>query len=103
MLAMPAVNYIKHLRENEDLSINEIARKTGHNWRTVKKYADGDLSEQEVVKKKRGIMYEKGYGEIVDCWLEEDMKLNRKDRRTNLAIFEQLKEEYGFEGSYRTV
>jgi predicted transcriptional regulator len=36
MLAMPAVNYIKHLRENEDLSINEIARKTGHNWRTVK-------------------------------------------------------------------
>jgi hypothetical protein len=67
------------------------------------KYADGDLSEQEIAMKKRGMMYEKGYGEIVDYWLEEDMKLNRKDRRTNLAIFEQLKEEYGFEGSYRTV
>ncbi|MEK4382285.1 hypothetical protein NSS70_10565 [Aeribacillus sp. FSL K6-2848] len=43
---MPEVNYIKHLREKEDLSINEIARKTGRNWRTVKKYADGESFEE---------------------------------------------------------
>jgi transposase len=49
------------------------------------------------------MMYESQHGEIVDDWLKEDMKLPRKDRRTNLAIFKQLKEEYGFEGSYRTV
>ena len=36
MLAMPEINYIKHLRENEDLSLSEIARKTGKDWRTVK-------------------------------------------------------------------
>lgn len=45
MLAMLEVNYIKHLREKDDLSINEIARKTGFNWRTVKKYADGESLE----------------------------------------------------------
>ena len=43
---MPEVDYIKHLRENEDLSINEIAKKTGRNWRTIKKYADGKIFEE---------------------------------------------------------
>lgn len=43
MLAMPEVNYIKHLRENEDLNISEISRKIGVDWRTAKKYADGEV------------------------------------------------------------
>ncbi|WP_079707632.1 IS21 family transposase [Paraliobacillus ryukyuensis] len=103
MLAMPEVNYIKHLRENEDLSINEISRKTGCNWRTVKKYADGEVSQESLSSSKKGMMYDEGYGEIVDYWLEEDMKLKRKDRRTNKNMFEQLKREHGFKGSYRTV
>jgi transposase len=103
MLAMPKVDYIKHLREEEDLSINEIARKTGCNWRTVKKYADGESFEETLKFTKRGMMYEDGFGEIVDFWLEEDMKLKRKDRRTNKKIFEDLRDKHGFKGSYRTV
>jgi transposase len=103
MLAMPEVNYIKHLRENEDLSINEISRKTGCNWRTVKKYADGEVPLEPLPFSKKGMMYEEGYGEIIDYWLEEDMKLKRKDRRTNKNMFEQLKKEHEFKGSYRTV
>ena len=39
---MPKAGYFKHLREEEDLSKNEISRKIGCNWRTVKKYADED-------------------------------------------------------------
>ncbi|MFY2158558.1 IS21 family transposase [Cytobacillus firmus] len=103
MLAMPEVNYIKHLRENEDLSINEIVRKTGKNWRTVKKYADGEVPQENLVFNKGGMMYEDGFGEIVDCWLEEDLKLKKKDRRTNMAMYKQLCREYEFKGSYRTV
>lgn len=103
MLAMPEVNYIKHLRENEDLTISEISRKTGHNWRTIKKYADGEVPLQSLPVSKRGMMYDSEFGEIVDCWLEEDLKLKKKDRRTNKKIHEDLKNEYGFEGSYRTV
>jgi transposase len=103
MLAMPEIHYIKHLRENEDLNISEIARKTGNNWRTVKKYADGNVRSKEIEQKKRGMMYEEGYGEIVDDWLEEDLKLKRKERRTSKRIFQQLKNEHGFQGSYRTV
>ncbi len=103
MLAMPEVNYIKHLRDNEDLTINEIVRKTGNNWRTVKKYADGEVPLEGLHSSKRGMMYEEEYGEIVDCWLEEDMKLKKKERRTNKRMYEQLKEEHHFSGSYRTV
>lgn len=103
MLAMPEVNYIKHLREVEGMSISEIAKKTGRNWRTAKKYADGEVPVESLPFRRRGMMYEEGYGEIVDCWLEEDMKLKKKERRTNKKMFEQLREEHGFKGSYRTV
>lgn len=96
---MPVVDYIKHLREEEDLSINKIAKKTGHNWRTVKKYTDKDNFEKSLTFTKRGMMYEKGFGEIVDDWLEEDRKLKKKERRTNKKIYEELR----FTGSYRTV
>ncbi|SDZ57160.1 hypothetical protein SAMN05421736_11843 [Evansella caseinilytica] len=53
MLAMPEVDYIKHLRE-EDLSKNEIARKTGRNWRTVKTYPDGESLEKSFTFSKGG-------------------------------------------------
>ena len=102
---MPEIHYIKHLRETDDLSISEISRKVGKNWRTVKKYADGDVypSDFDINFTKTGMMYDSEFGEIVDLWLEEDSKLRRKERRTNKKIFNQLKTEYNFKGSYRTV
>ncbi|HFJ9287519.1 TPA: IS21 family transposase, partial [Bacillus toyonensis] len=105
MLTMPKIHYIKHLRETDDLSISEISRKVGKNWRTVKKYADGEVypSDTDTIFTKTGMMYGSEFGEIVDFWLEEDSKLRRKERRTNKKIFNQLKTEYNFKGSYRTV
>ncbi|KAF0994885.1 hypothetical protein BJQ97_01534 [Geobacillus sp. TFV-3] len=46
MLAMPEMNRIRKLREKKGLSIAEISRETGYNWRTVKKYAAAFLSNQ---------------------------------------------------------
>lgn len=103
MLAVAEVNYIKHLREIEELSINEISRKMGCNWRTAKKYADGETSPPSLPIQKKGMMYDKGFGEIVDCWLEEDFKLKKKERRTNKKIFDDLQKKHNFKGSYRTV
>lgn len=39
MLKLPRQDYIKYLYENEDLSINEISKTLGVNWRTDQKYA----------------------------------------------------------------
>ncbi|MFD2658609.1 IS21 family transposase [Gracilibacillus thailandensis] len=99
---MPEINHIKKLRNEKSLSINEISRRTGFSWETVKKYADGDLLPSESVPKKRGMMYDEKWGEIVSDWLMEDHALKKKLRRNNKIIYKQLK-ELEFPGSYRTV
>ncbi|KZN96499.1 hypothetical protein AZI98_08300 [Aeribacillus pallidus] len=63
MLAKPEIHHIKHLREKKGLSLSEIVRRTGFNWKTVKKYADGDISVRQKMKRKRGMMEEEGYGQ----------------------------------------
>ena len=102
MLAMPEINHIKKLRNEKSLSINEISKRTGFCWSTVKKYADNDQLPEEKVPVKRGMMYEEKWGEIVIDWLMEDFALKKKLRRRNTTIFEKL-QELGFPGSYRTV
>lgn len=102
MLAMPEINHIKKLRNIKSLSINEISKRTGFSWVTVKKYADGDQLPAEKIVEKKGMMYEEEWGEIVIDWLVEDYALKKKSRRNNKNIFEGL-QKLGFTGSYRTV
>lgn len=55
---MPEINYIKHLRNEKSLSINQIKNTLNINWRTAKKYADeGQLPKEKLIKKP-GTMYE---------------------------------------------
>jgi len=102
MLTMPEINSIKYLRNDKSLSINKIADIHKINWRTAKKYADGEQIPKEKVKGKKGMMYEEKWGEIVSDWLLEDQKLKRKSRRINKTLFGDL-QEMGFPGSYRTL
>ncbi|GAQ17659.1 transposase [Oceanobacillus picturae] len=99
---MPEVNHIKKMRNEKSLSINEISRRTGFSWETVKKYADEDHLPSENLSKKGGMMYEGKWGEIVSDWLLEDYALKKKLRRNNKIIYQQLK-NLNFPGSYRTV
>src|SRR5690606_756257 len=99
MLAMPEINCIKLMRNQKSLSINKISKTIGINCRTAKKYADGDQLPEENKKKKSGMMYDEQWGEIVGDWLWEDLKLKKKDRRTNKGIFSAL-QKMGFKGSY---
>lgn len=102
MLTMSDIHCIKHLRNNKGLSISQIQKIVGVNWRTAKKYADEDQLPQRKQTGRKGMMYEEKWGEIVSDWLFEDQKLKKKSRRTNKQIFEELK-KLGFDGSYRTV
>src|SRR5690625_540368 len=102
MLTMPEINSIKCLRNDKSLSVNAIAKIHSINWRTAKKYADNEQIPKEKTKKKKGMMYEEKWGEIVSDWLVEDQKLKRKSRRTNKTLFESL-QKMDFPGSYRTV
>ena len=102
MLAMPEVHHIKKLRNEKSLSINEISRRTGFCWETVKKYADEDQIPKKTLPRRGGMMYVEKWGEIVSDWLMEDYALKKKLRRNNKVIFQQL-EKLGFPGSYRTL
>ncbi|CAM5198033.1 hypothetical protein UACE39S_04442 [Ureibacillus acetophenoni] len=92
----------KDYRNEKGLSISAVATAMKVNWRTAKKYGDGEQLPQEKLYIKKGMMYEEKWGEIVSDWLEEDLKVKKKLRRTNKKMYEDL-QSMGFKGSYPTV
>ncbi len=103
MLEMTHINYIKDLREREGLSISEIARKLEIHWITAKKYADGDvrISNEGIQRRERPAIGP--YEHLLEAWLEEDLRMPRKQRRTARAMYNLLKKLTSYNGSERTV
>ncbi len=105
MLRMPQVEYIRDLYENEGLSLREIARQTHKDFRTVRKYAYQNNWNPPVKLKMEPeafpVMGE--YIPTVDEWLEQDEREPRKQRHTVRRIFDRLREEFGYQGSYGSV
>ena len=87
MLTVTQVDYIKHLRENEDASISEIAFRLQCDWKTAKKYADGDINLQERGKRTRKKTVMEGFDEYLKDWLLEDRRVPRSQRRTAKVMF----------------
>lgn len=103
MLKVPKQEYIKYLREFEELSITEIKENLNVNWRTAKKYADKDNWNQPLVRKTRISPVMESFKEIVDTWLQEDQLIHKKQRHTAKKVFQRLCKEHNFKGGYRTV
>lgn len=105
MLRMAQVKYIKDLYENEEKSLREISRITGHDFRTVQKYAHCDdwneSSIPDIEPKRYPVLGP--YIPIVDEWLEQDRKVPKKQRHTAKRIYDRLKTEHGYPGGYTSV
>jgi len=105
VLRMAQIQYIKDQYENEEVSLREISRKTGHSFETVRKYAyQEDWREDrlpDVEPKSYPVLED--YIPIIDQWLEADRKVPRKQRHTSKRIYDRLREEHGFAGSYSSV
>ena len=83
-----------------EVSISEIARETGLNWRTVKKYleADGPAAPPEPPPRAdRGKQMIAAYAPVIDVWLRAELLLK------GTVIHERLAGEYGFTGNYQRV
>jgi hypothetical protein len=80
-------------------SISEIARETGLNWRTVKKYLkdDGPAAPPVPPRAGRGRQMISEYAPVIDAWLRAEVLLK------GTVIHERLAEEYGFTGNYQRV
>ncbi|MCX5529825.1 IS21 family transposase [Streptomyces sp. NBC_00006] len=82
------------------MSFSAIARETGLNWRTVKKYVN---APPPVVPPKgssrQGTQRQviEPFKPIIDAWLRADIKLKAT------VIHERLVDQYGFTGSYQRV
>jgi transposase len=101
---MPQQEYIKHLYEKEDFSVNKISQAMGINWRTANKYAKNeDWNKIVKPKQKRRRPVMETFTETVDVWILEDQLLPRKERRPATAMWKRLREKHGFTGSERTV
>ncbi|WP_302620495.1 MULTISPECIES: IS21 family transposase [Bacillota] len=102
---MAQIDYIKDLYENEDLSLREISRRTGHSFQTVQKYAYQEDWSAEQLPNLEAENYPnlEKYIPSIDEWMEADRKLPRKQRHTAMRIYHRLVEEQGYRGSYSSV
>ncbi len=105
MLRMAQIDYIKDLYENEDLSLREISRRTGHSFQTVQKYAYQENWSAEKLPNLEAENYPnlEKYIPSIDEWMELDRKLPRKQRHTAMRIYHRLVDEQGYPGSYSSV
>jgi len=100
---VPQQQYIKFLFENEGWSVSDIARHLDIDWRTANKYVTKDDWNQSLGKRRKTHPVMGPYIDVVDTWLIDDQRMPRKQRHTAKRIYDQLQEEFGFEGGRRTV
>jgi len=104
MLQVDEIKYIRYEVNSKGHNYSNVARRTGTDYRTVKKYADMDEFQPVKRQKKRQpspVM--DPVKDLVDQWLKDDMKKKRKYRRTAKRIWQLLQTEVSFRGSERTV
>src|SRR5215211_1088035 len=88
------IRRFRALRE-AGVSIADIARETGHDWKTVKKYLGDDapvVPPAAPGRKGTQPLVIAPFTELVDTWLRRDIALRAS------VIHERLADEHGFSG-----
>jgi len=83
-------------------NISELSRMTGHSRNTIKKAIRGEpwgYKERE----HQPFPVLGPYLEIIDGWLKEDKKEQKKQRHTARRVYNRLVEEHGYKGGESTV
>ena len=103
---MAQVDCIRNMFFEKGMTYAEIARATGHDVKTVKKYIYMDNFNAPPPKpvKRRGSKLDRFKPEI-DSWLEADKRERKKQRHTAMRVYNRLREIHGsgFDCSYRLV
>lgn len=104
VISMAEQMYIKQMYE-DGVSKSEIQRRTKLNYRTVCKYADKEdwNEEKQLNLASENYPVPGRFIPLVNEWLEGDTKVPRKQRHTAKRIYDRLREEAGFSGSYSSV
>ena len=98
---MATLSVIRRWALREQLSIREIARRTGLSRNTIKKYLRADAAEPRYAKRKSPSKLDP-FAEKLSGWLKIEATRSRKQRRTLKQMHADLV-ALGFEGSYNRV
>lgn len=90
---MEQIYHIKYLRNRKGESLRKIARETGHDFETVKKYVEKDNFNLDLRPKRRKGKLEP-YKELIDSWLIKDLDAKPKQRHTAQRVYDRLKKIY---------
>lgn len=104
MIGVDKIEDIRRLgRRGEPVAA--IARATGVSEPTVRKYLRAEsLAELPPDPgRRRSSPLLEPYADAIDGWLEDDRRVWRKQRHTARRVYERLRDELGYEGSYSTV
>ena len=102
MLTMSQINHIKDL-SNCGYRISEISEKTGADPKTIRKYlSQDDFSPKPPITQEKPSKLDP-FKPVIHEWLEEDKKHWRKQHHTAQRVYERLREEHGYTGSYSIV
>ena len=105
MLKMSDIKRIKDIYENTNPSMRDVAEMTGFSLPTVQKYANADdftkSSPPDLQQQNFPVLND--FIPFIDEILFRDRSEPRKQRHTAQRIWERLRDEKGFEGSYNSV
>ena len=93
MLDLNRQKYLGNLDQYEGMSLREIAKKTGHHFNTVKKYVDKEDWNAEYKARKTHTSRLDPLKPVIDEWIREDLKRNRKYRRTASKMYKDLSKD----------
>jgi len=91
VLTLEEQNYLTSLREYEDMSLREIAERSGRHFNTVKKYVDRENWNEMYKARKERVSLLEPLKPTIDEWIREDLKRSRKYRRTATKIYNDLR------------
>ena len=94
MLTMDQVYRIRTLKKFEGKSLRKISEITGHDFNTVKKYAEKENFNHEIRPKQKRDSKLSPYKEIVKKWLINDKRAPHKQQHTAKRVFDRLTEIY---------
>ncbi|MET3206250.1 UNVERIFIED_ORG: transposase [Arthrobacter sp. UYEF13] len=94
---MPVQENIRRLDSQGGAPGREIARRLGVSRSSVTKYIDQEnySPEPPAPPARHGASVLTGFEHIIETWLGEDQRRNRKQRHTAQRIFDRLVDEHG--------
>lgn len=105
MIKMAQLEDIRKMFFLEELSIREIARRTGHHRDTISKYLQLEVPEppKYTLTEQKPHPVLGSYIPIIQEFLRSDETKPRKQKHTARRIFNRLIDEYGYDGGYSTI